>query len=227
LANGLRSYPGWNYGGENQAGGMSLWVSGTRPAQFPIASQDADGQQAFIGNSFIRFFIARDAKFNPLRFSPRDFADRTREVSALMDSTDPDLSAFLNRGGKLILKENTADFAQSPFQGINYYNSVVAKLGQEKVDSFMRFYVTPGANHGGDGVDSSGAAIPSEVDLLGVLDDWVDAGKAPDTLVQTSQETASPFKVLSSRPMCRYPLYPRYTGSGDPKLASRFTCSSQ
>jgi hypothetical protein len=68
---------------------------------------------------------------------------------------------------------------------------------QQKVDSFLRFYVTPGVNHGGEGVTSSGAAVPSKVDLLGVLDAWADSGKAPDTLVQVSQETKPPFKILS------------------------------
>ena len=63
-----------------------------------------------------------------------------------MDSTDPNLSPYAARGGKLILKENMSDHAISPFNGINYYQGVVEKLGQAGVDSFMRFFVTPGAN---------------------------------------------------------------------------------
>jgi hypothetical protein len=53
------------------------------------------------------------------------------------------------------------------------------------------------------------------------------SGKAPDTLVQVSQEIMPPFKVISSRPMCRYPLYPRYNGQGDPNGAASFTCAEQ
>jgi feruloyl esterase len=95
------------------------------------------------------------------------------------------------------------------------------------VDKFIRFYVTPGVSHVGTGVDSLGAAIPGRVDLLEVLDDWVNSGTAPDTLMQVSQEKQPPFKPLSSRPMCRYPLYPRYNGQGDPKAASSFICTIQ
>jgi feruloyl esterase len=144
-----------------------------------------------------------------------------------MDSTDPDLSAFLAHKGKLILKENGADFAQSPYQGINYYKSVVAKLGPARVDESIRFYVTPGVSHIGRGVDSIGAAIPRRIDLLEVLDDWVNSGTAPDTLMQVSQERQPPFKLLAARPMCRYPLYPRYDGQGDPNAASSFACTKQ
>jgi feruloyl esterase len=110
---------------------------------------------------------------------------------------------------------------------INYYKSVVAKMGQTRADQFIRFYVTPGVNHPGDGVTSSGEAVPAKVDLLGELDAWVESGKAPDTLVQVSQESKAPFTVLSSRPMCRYPLYPRYDGRGDPEQVSSFTCTPQ
>ena len=227
LANGMRSYPGWNYGSEDQPDGMLYWVTGSQLARFPLPSPDVQGREWYYGSGAVRYFIARDAQFNPLRFSPADFADRIGQVSALMDSTNPDLSAFLAHGGKLILKEHGADFAQSPFQGINYYKSVVAKLGQTRVDQFIRFYVMSGAGHNGFGVDSFGAPIPSGVDLLGALDSWVEMGNAPDTLVQVSQETKPPFKVLSSRPMCRYPLYPRYNGQGDPKEASSFTCARQ
>jgi feruloyl esterase len=227
VANGVTAYPAWNYGSEDQPGGMMLWVTGPRPAQFPLPSPDAQSIQWYYGNGAIRYLIARDAKFNPLNFMPRDFADRVRQISALIDSTDPDLSAFLAHGGRLILKANGADFAVSPFQAINYYKSVAAKMGQARVDQFIRFYVTPGVNHGGAGVDSSGAAVPRGIDLLGALDGWVDSGKAPDTLTQVSQETKPPFKVLSSRPMCRYPLYPHYNGQGDPKEAPSFTCTKQ
>jgi len=192
-----------------------------------MASREGFATQWIYGNGFIRYFIARDPKFDPFRFNPRAFADRVRQISELMDSTNPDLSAFFARGGKLILKEHGADFAQSPFQGVNYYNSVVAKMGQQRVDQFIRFYVTPGASHGGGGVDASGQAIPHRADLLAVLDDWVQSGKIPDTLTQVSQEATAPFNVISSRPLCRYPLYPRYNGQGDPTRASSFTCTRQ
>jgi feruloyl esterase len=227
LANGLTSYPGWNYGSEDQAGGMVQYVTGLRPARFPDPTPEGQGIHWSHGNGGARYFIARDATFDPFTFSPPNFSSRMRQLSEMLDATDPDLSAFLTRNGKLILKANGADFALSPFQVINYYKSVVATLGQARVDQFIRFYVTPGVNHQGNGVLSSGDTVPAKVDLLGALDSWADTGEAPETLVQVSQEANAPFNVTASRPMCRYPLYPRYNGRGDPKQASSFTCTPQ
>ena len=145
----------------------------------------------------------------------------------MFDTTDPDLSAFQARGGKLILKGNGADYQRSVLQEIDYYKSVVGKMGQDRVDQFIRFYVTPGVNHPGNGVMSDGKAVPAKVDLLGALDAWVDVGKAPDSLMQVSQQEEAPFKTIASRPMCRYPLSPRFDGHGDPSQAASFTCAKQ
>ena len=99
--------------------------------------------------------------------------------------------------------------------------------GPDRVDQFMRFYVTPGVNHAGNGVMKDGKAVPAKVDLLGALDAWVDGGTAPDTLTQVSQEDKAPFKTIAARPMCRYPLSPRYDGHGDAAQAASFTCAKQ
>jgi feruloyl esterase len=64
------------------------------------------------------------------------------------------------------------------------------------------------------------------VDLLDPLDRWASAGQAPaDSLVQTVKATTPPFALQASRPMCRYPNYPRYVG-GDVKQASSYTCTA-
>ena len=63
--------------------------------------------------------------------------------------TDPGLSAFRARGGRLILKENMSDDAQSPYAGIQYHRSVVARMGQPAADALIRLYAAPGRNHSG------------------------------------------------------------------------------
>lgn len=202
LANGIRSYPPYNYGGK-----------------LPLAAKRSHGPGA------VRYFLAGEPDLDPCAFWPEDFRPRIERVSALMDSTDPDLSPFSARGGKLILKENMADYAQSPLAGVEYYKSVVAKLGQAKVDSFIRFYVTPGVNHGGKGANLQGAALPNRVDLLDAIDGWVDRNTAPDKLVQVNQDSNPPFAITAARPMCRYPDWPRYKGSGSPTDAASFECT--
>src|SRR6266566_1356804 len=227
MKNGVTAFPGWTYGSEVQPGGMIDTITGTEPPQFPITDEKTQSVAWVNADGFVRYFFARDPKFDPFQFSPEKFAGRIKEISEMFDTTDPDLSAFQARGGKLILKGNGADYQRSVLQEIDYYKSVVAKMGQDRVDQFMRFYVTPGVNHPGNGVMSDGKAVPAKLDMLGVLDAWVDAGKAPDTLLQVSQEEKAPFKTIASRPMCRYPLSPRYDGHGDPSEAASFTCAKQ
>lgn len=226
-ANGITAYPGWLYGGEDQPEGMIDWITGREPATVPAKAPPAQARQWYYSSNAIRYVVARDAGFDPRGFTPAAFADRLHAVSTLMDATDPDLNAFRVRGGKLILKENAADFAQSPLAGIEYYKAVVARLGKAEAESFLRLYLTPGANHDGAGVSGlDGAPIPQRVDLLGALDAWVSDGTAPGNLVQTAQAPAPPFAVAAARPLCRYPLYPRYRGQGDPHDAESFLCTS-
>lgn len=228
LANGVRAYPGFGYGGEAQPGGWPVWVTATRAAVFPAPPGSALGRQWSLGSATVRYFVLGNSQSDPFLYSPAAHADRVKQISALMDSTNPDLSAFAARGGKLIMKEHMADYAQSPFAGIGYYESVVARMGQRAVDGFLRLYVTPGVTHGGDGVSgTTGEPIPQYVDLLGALDRWVEQGEAPADLIQTSVDVTPPFAVTASRPMCRFPTYPRYRGTGDPKVATSFMCAER
>jgi feruloyl esterase len=110
-----------------------------------------------------------------------------------------------------------ADYAQSPYAGIDYYLRVTERMGPQAADSFLRLYVTPGADHMGIGA-------PSSVDMVEILGDWVERGDAPDDLVQATHELKPPFAVIAARPMCRYPEFPRYRG-GDTSKAASFTCS--
>jgi Tannase and feruloyl esterase len=219
LANGVRSYPGWGLGGEaaqgtGPVGGWVSWQTGTAMPTLPPGP--ASSRAWLYGSGTVQFFFARDPNYDVTKFDPAQFAHRMREISALMDSTNADLSAFSARGGKLIMYENMADYAQSPYAGIEYYRSVVAKMGEASVDGFMRLYVTPGADH-------MGVGVPSSVDMLEVLTDWVEKRKVPGDLSQVRQETKPPFAVLAARPMCRYPAYLHY-GGGDAAKAESFIC---
>ena len=227
LKNGVTQFPGYNYAGVDQPGGMEQNITGKSPPRFPVTSADEQSGGWVNADGFVRYMFVRDAKFDSLKFTEQAYAKRIAEISEMFDTTDPDLSAFLDRGGKLILKGNGADYQRSLLQEVSYYKSVVAKMGQRRADSFIRFYVTPGVNHGGEGLLANGQPVPSDVDLLGALDSWADQGLAPGTLTQVTQERDAPFKVVATRPMCLYPLYPRYDGKGDPTAAASFTCASQ
>ncbi len=98
---------------------MEQNITGKAQPRFPITSEDEQSGSWVNADGFVRYMFARDAKFNSLQFKPEDFAQRIREISEMFDTTDPDLSAFLNRGGKLILKGNGADYQRSLLQEID------------------------------------------------------------------------------------------------------------
>lgn len=218
VANGVSAYPGWAWGGENNpAGNWTSWVTGTGPAGGNIAN---------FGNQYVQYFVAKNAAgFNPLTFNPGDAQWRTRitQISADVDGTNPDLSAFRARGGKLIIQEHGGDYARSPFATIEYYNSVIAKLGQPAADSFLRMYLTPGADHGGVG----GTGWPAtSIDWVAALEAWVEQGQAPaDKLTVVKKDTTTPFATTATRPLCRFPTWPKYT-AGDVNNPASFTCTA-
>ncbi|WP_376096520.1 tannase/feruloyl esterase family alpha/beta hydrolase [Roseomonas sp. CCTCC AB2023176] len=221
LANGLAEYPGAPIGGEAQPDGMIAWTTGPQAPRFPLPADPAtQSRQWYYGNGAIRYFLARDPAYDPARFRVTDFADAARRLSATMDATDPDLSRFAQRGGRLILKEHTADYAQSPAAGTAYWESLRSRLGGGAVDGFARFYLHHGANHTGVATNvATGVALPGYVDLLGALDAWVERGEAPaEPLVQATRDGRA------TRPLCRYPAFPRYDGQGDVNAAESFAC---
>ena len=221
LANGVTSYPGWAWGGEaasgtGPVGGYVSWQTGSARQTLPAGG--AGSSRAWLyGSGAIQYFIARDPQFDPRTFQPQEHAQRVGDISALMDATDPDLSAFRARGGKLVISEHMADYAQSPYAGIAYYRTVVARMGQPAADDFLRLYTTPGADHVGTGA-------PVGVDMLQVLVDWAEQGRAPLDLVQVSNASIPPYGVTLSRPMCRWPATLRYRGHGAREIASSFEC---
>ena len=225
LVNGVTSYPGYNYGGEDQIDSMVNWMTGPKPPQHPLPAPADQARIWYYGSGAMRYFIARDPQKHPRDITPGAYRDQVLKISALMDSTNPDLSAYQRRGGKLILKENLADLAQSPNAGIEYFKNVVTRMGEGEVDRFVRFYVTPGANHAGSGSGTNGAPLPRGVDLLGAIDNSSMKGDAPDVLTQTAQMAKPPFTTISARPMCRYPAFPKYKGTGDQNQASNFDCA--
>ena len=219
LANGLTEYPGWGVGGENTTsygptGGWSAWWLGSSaPAQPPAPS---NGIAWFYGSGALQYFYARNPAVDPRTITPENTAARVREVSALMDATDPNLHAFANHGGRLIVLENMADYAQSPYAGIQYVESVVKTMGASKTADFLRLFTAPGVDHVGSGA-------PGNVDMLDALVEWVERGKAPNGLELQEQSHKPPFATMRARPLCPWPMVPRYQG-GDANAASSFRC---
>ena len=87
----------------------------------------------------------------------------------------PDLSKFRKRGGKLLMTYGWADSILQPMMGVNYYEQAVAKNGPDTTE-FFRLFMVPGMAHCGGGIG------PDRHDSMTAMIDWVEKGKAPDSM---------------------------------------------
>ena len=183
---------------------------------------------AHIGTAGVSGFLMQDLQANPLQYVEGGAFDaRRRQLSPWLDATDPDLTAFSQRGGKLIVIVGTNDNMASPGDQLDYFQSVIDTMGHAAVDRFARFFVVPqtdqwlvGVNYPVDGVGTAipTAAIPTPtfVQQVDWLVDWVERDSPPITppIISAGER---------SLPLCSYPGDPRYV-DGPPELASSYRC---
>ncbi|MFS2048958.1 tannase/feruloyl esterase family alpha/beta hydrolase, partial [Variovorax sp. CT11-76] len=213
VANGITRAPAWGVGGEAAAAGN--WTI----AQFGASPTAPASQLYFFSDWWLKYQVTSNVNTTVLGYTPGADPARWLELSEKVNATNPDLSAFAGRGAKLLLWAGASDNLVPPGYATDYYQSVVGKLGQETTDSFMRFYMLPGVVHGPGG---PGAGI---VDNLAILENWVEKGKAPDDSLTAARLAADGKSVEMTRPLCCYPTWPKYRGTGDKNLAASFSCA--
>jgi feruloyl esterase len=144
----------------------------------------------------------------------RDLKVVEEKVGAIVDAVNPDLRAFKARGGKLLMYHGWNDTAISAGNAVNYYNSVLEKMGSRQ-DDWIRLFMAPGMQHCGGGPG------PSQVNWMAVLERWRESGKAPDR-IEAARVTNN--RVDMTRPLCPYPQVAQYTGVGSTNDAANFVC---
>jgi hypothetical protein len=147
---------------------------------------------------------------------PAFFQQSFDKFNDVIGTDDPDLSAFRDSGGKVLMWHGWADqliFAEGT---IDYYDRVIDKFhSTQQVQEFARLFMAPGVFHCGGGPG------PNQFDSFGALVGWVERGEAPERIVASRVEGGA---VVRTRPLCAYPYVPRYDGEGDPDDAASFEC---
>lgn len=143
------------------------------------------------------------------------------------NAANPDLRAFVARGGKLISYQGWSDQSVPPIGVIDYLNEVERFMRDEQpVSDFFRLFMLPGVAHcaGGEG--------PDRVDALTALETWVETGTAPDQLIAYKlKKDPGTFAaahlppanndIEMSRPVYPYPEVARFK-DGDSNLWTSF-----
>jgi feruloyl esterase len=149
--------------------------------------------------------------------APKNFASlvsASNLLGPILNSIDPDLTAFQRLGGKLLMYHGWLDQNISPRNSIHYYESVEEVMGAE-TRAFARLFMAPGMGHcvGGPG--------PNTFDALTALENWVEKKQAPQQII-ASHSTSG--QVDRTRPLCPYPQVAVYKGSGSIDDAANFAC---
>ena len=211
---GRRLYPGFVPGGEigsgtalgpagdPNVGGWEAWIGGTT-ANLAVTIQD----------TFFRFMAFEDPAWDWRTFDfDGDVRTTDAKLAAILDATDPDLSRFASRGGKIVMFHGWSDPAISPLGSIDYLRRVVP---HRRRDDFIRLFLAPGMQH------CAGGPGPSSFDAVGALERWIEQGVAPERIVAEHRTNGA---VDRTRPLCPYPRAARWDGVGDPDDAASFVC---
>ena len=219
-------FPGFPPGAEEGPGGWGPWILGVGPgAAYGFGYME----------NYFRYMVFEDPAWNPVT-ADIDKAERTADekTARFLNAADPDLRRFQARGGKLILYHGWNDPAISALNTINYYNRLLSTVGASAALNFTRLYMIPGMQHcvSGPGPNWFGqlgttTAKGPEEGIYAALEQWVETGTAPDTIIATKYVGDNPEKgVQMTRPLCPYPQIAKYKGSGDTNNYTSFVCAS-
>ncbi len=223
-------YPGAELGGD-----FELWVTG------PVLFLEGTANE-LTGDVAVNI-LHRQPGFDLDEFDTANDLDQLAEAAVAVHLPPPDFSRFIDSGGKLIIYNGWHDMPCRAKALENFYAETVHLNGPETVDGFMRVFMVPGMVHcfGGPGAWAA--------DYLQAIVDWVEHDEVPDRIIaqhpgdytfldsQTAigaaggswaeailEAGAETGANQFTRPLCPYPQWAKYDGSGDPDDAVNFEC---
>lgn len=235
--NNTWSYPNFGLGSEAQM-----------PSSFGDVGTNAP---SLYGTQYVQYMVVNDPTWSFEDFDGATIvglADTLNPGNASADQFD--LSGFRARGGKLLQYHGYADGLIPTGASVHLHREIVSTMygmGVGDVDEWYRFFLVPGMQHcqgsvggapwffGGSGQSqelvpvTAAGTLPdlrdAEHDALLALMRWVEEGDAPERLVATKfvNDTVA-LGIESQRPLCPFPSYASYAGSGNVSEASSWNC---
>jgi feruloyl esterase len=170
--------------------------------------------RASYGPDLVRHFLEYSMDTHAARTAATNALYR-ESVESFMKANGTDLSAFRQRGGKLVVVHGTSDPIFSLHDVIAWWKGVdAAEKGQAA--TFNRLFAVPGMAH------CVGGPATDQFDAFAAVVAWTEKGTPPDRIVATAR-AATPWPGRT-RPLCPYPAQARYKGTGSIEDASNFVC---
>lgn len=199
FSDGTRIYSGFEPGSELFWGMM---IQGPEPLS--------------INNDFFRYIAFEDPEWDFRTFDvDRDTRRIDQRLGPVLNNTSPDLGAYRDRGGKLLVYQSWNETWIPPRMITAYYGDVAEAMGGEgATGEFFRLFMIPDAG-------ACAGSNPEMFDALGALEAWREEGIAPDRIRATYRRGDS---VGKTRPVCAYPEVAIYRGEGDVNEAESYRC---
>ena len=146
----------------------------------------------------------------------RDLPIADEATQGTIQAVNPNLTTFVQHGGKLLMYHGWADQDIAPQASVNYYKS--ARQSTKATADWLRLFMMPGMQHCGRGEG------PNIFDPMAAIEQWVEKGKAPDQIIASHSSNG---KVDRTRPLCPFPQVATYKGTGSIDEAANFVCKAQ
>ena len=202
-------YPGLGIGTE-----LGWGANTAGPSIFSTATQ------------FFAFMVYNNPNWDYETFNfDSDVTYADSRFSSLLDAINPDLSAFRSRGGKILQSHLWNSVVHPAARSIEYYDQVISLMnggtGRKTVlesrdfhrtQDFYRLFMGPGG---------AGSKGPGTFDSMPYLEEWVEQGISPTSILASHFTNGG---VDRTRPLCPYPAFAVYKGSGSTDAAANFDC---
>ncbi|KAL2793662.1 Tannase/feruloyl esterase [Aspergillus keveii] len=214
--------------GPRSATGFQLWDGydyGVDYAYLLRTLTDENGETTLFQDpslgTWVRLFLKKDPDYDLTSIKTLEevmelFATAYSQYGGIIGTSDPDLLAFRQNGGKLLSWHGLADNIIMANNTLRYRSQVEEVMGgNRRVNDFYRLFLAPGVGHCADGYG------PAPTSPLNTLVDWVEKNKAPTTLAANFTDTEG---KQVKRNLCLWPLVSKYKGKGDVRSAASYSC---
>lgn len=196
---GEQVYPGFSFGSETewqlQEGGLANAFS------IPI----------------LQNLVYNDLNYKSDQFNwGSDIDDVDEKAGRFIDEKSPNLSAFRNHGGKLLVTQGWADPFNAAIWPIEQQNQV--QQHTRDVQSFFRLFMVPGGGH--CGAASNYPSVPATYHTVDQIVRWVESGHAPEYVLSSGP----PDGTNRTRRLCSWPQTAKYQGGSVDDWTS-YTCA--
>ncbi|KAH8881326.1 tannase and feruloyl esterase [Thozetella sp. PMI_491] len=231
-------------------------INGTLVYNGPIPGSESDfassltaGLPSGFDQQWEKYMLYNDPNWTYQNFSDQVFFDSVRINPGNATADHFDISAFRDRGGKILMYHGVADGLVPTKGSTLYYTSTRDTLNDQQLQKWFRLFQVPGMHHcwGTDTsvnapwyfaaagqpaqlypLDTTGYSTPGhrgdkKFDALLALVDWVEKGSAVDSIIATAYNSGS-LTVNRTRPLCPWPKKAVWNGTGDQNAAASWAC---